>query len=115
VTGIDTATGLWEKLDSFDESQFTLSYEYNGGCHCHPEYSTYEQSFPSCLLGLEDEALDEAVAEEVQKRLTLYFEQKARQEKAKADEKAKRKKEDEDRDRKIYLELNQRFGGGQKA
>lgn len=113
-TGIDATTqasSAWDKLDEFTDHHFTLSYEYNSACHCHPEYTTYEQTFPSSLLAFEeDDELDKTIGVEIQKKITLYFEKKAQRTQAEAAETAKRKQQDEEREHKLYLELKQKFG-----
>jgi hypothetical protein len=62
------------------------------------------------LLELEDDALDEAIAKEVQKHLDRYFKAKQKKAEKKAAAAAEEKKADEERDKRIYLELKQRFG-----
>lgn len=73
------------------DGEFTLSWEENGACNCHPEYYTEHVNLPIDWLYLNDSELRDAMVVAVINRIKRYDKAQAER-KAREDAEAERKR-----------------------
>jgi hypothetical protein len=88
---------------------FTVSYEYNNACNCHPEYRNWEEQLPVAWLdfyGVElEEAIQSFINQKYDDRQKEIDNDKRKEEKAKKE----KQQEEEKLEREVFQKLKKKY------